>query len=115
MPLSKEIYSQGASVPKQATTSPVSSGLVAAAARKSQANAFAKGSEQSTAKPIKKFKGKYAGPDKYKGKIPKHLKHKYKGQYFGREKYKGAADPGAALSDAAANMKKKLPLKIPAS
>lgn len=37
----------------------------------------------------KKYKGKYAGPDKYKGEIPKHLQHKYKGKYFGKEAGKG--------------------------
>jgi hypothetical protein len=62
-------------------------------------------------RPIKKFKGKYAGPDKYKGKIPKHLKSKYKGTYFGREKYKGTADPGAIISDIATKSKKKFPIK----
>lgn len=38
----------------------------------------------------KKYKGKYAGPDKYKGEIPEHLKSKYKGKYFGKEAGKGA-------------------------
>ena len=37
----------------------------------------------------RKYKGKYAGPDKYKGVIPKHLQSKYKGKYFGRESNKG--------------------------
>lgn len=39
----------------------------------------------------RKYKGKYIGPDKYKGIIPKHLQHKYKGKYFGKEKYGGLA------------------------
>ena len=38
----------------------------------------------------KRYKGKYAGPDKYKGVIPEHLKGKYKGKYFGKEERKGA-------------------------
>lgn len=37
----------------------------------------------------RRFKGKYAGPDKYKGRIPPHLRHKYKGMYFGKEANKG--------------------------
>jgi hypothetical protein len=37
----------------------------------------------------RRFKGKYAGPDKYKGVIPDHLKSKYKGTYFGKEKNEG--------------------------
>lgn len=36
-------------------------------------------------------KGKYYGPDKYKGVIPKGYKGKGKGKYFGPEKYKGKA------------------------
>lgn len=37
----------------------------------------------------KKYKGKYIGPDKYKGRIPAHLKGKYKGSYFGKEAGRG--------------------------
>lgn len=48
----------------------------------------------------KKFKGKYAGPDKYKGVVPAHLKSKYKGKYFGKEAGKGA-NPTVSSSPAA--------------
>lgn len=41
----------------------------------------------------KMYKGKYAGPDKYKGVIPDELKSQYKGKYFGKEKYEGANRP----------------------
>lgn len=47
-------------------------------------------SRSGAKKQVNRFKGKYAGPDKYKGVIPPHLKHKYKGKYFGKEANKGA-------------------------
>jgi hypothetical protein len=37
-----------------------------------------------------KFKGKYAGPDKFKGVIPEGYKGKAKGKYFGKDSRKGA-------------------------
>lgn len=46
--------------------------------------------QEAAQRRTKHYKGKYIGPDKYKGKIPKHLRHKYKGKYFGKESGKGA-------------------------
>lgn len=37
-----------------------------------------------------KFKGKYAGPDKFKGVIPEGYKGKAKGKYFGKDSRQGA-------------------------
>lgn len=45
---------------------------------------------------VKQYKGKYAGPDKYKGIIPEHLKDKYKGTYFGKEANKGSSNRAPA-------------------
>lgn len=42
-----------------------------------------------TGSKTKKWKGKYVGPDKYKGVVPKHLKSKYKGKYFGPDSAQG--------------------------
>lgn len=46
--------------------------------------------QEGPPKPVKRFKGKYAGPDKYKGVIPDHLKDKFKGKYFGKDSNKGS-------------------------
>lgn len=43
-----------------------------------------------TGSKTKKWKGKYVGPDKYKGVIPEHLKSKYKGKYFGPDSAQGS-------------------------
>lgn len=46
----------------------------------------------------RKYKGKYAGPDKYKGKAP--AGGKWKGKYIGRESRKGIAAPTVTPSNA---------------
>lgn len=43
-------------------------------------------------------KGKYYGPDKYKGKIPEGYKGDAKGKYFGPEKYKGKVQKEGSTS-----------------
>ena len=54
-----------------------------------------------------RFKGRYAGPDKYKGVIADELKDKYKGTYFGKDKYKGANRLATSVKP------EKLPFKKP--
>lgn len=39
----------------------------------------------------RRFKGGYAGPDKYKGIIPTSMKSKFKGKYFGKDSLKGVS------------------------
>lgn len=55
---------------------------------------------------LKKYKGKYAGPDKYKGVVPDKLKKKYKGKYFGKDKDKGGNQLRQIVSDKAKGKKK---------